>query len=72
MKNKKSQLWPLGLARYNCNIECIAGTMNVCANLLSRKPNGEHPKIKTQPFEFDIMLLSDASHINCIVALILQ
>ena len=54
MQKQKSQLWALGMAGYNCNIEYIAGTKNLCANLLSRKPNGEHHKIETQPFEFDI------------------
>ena len=54
MQNKKSRLWTLGMAGYNCNIEYRAGTKNICANLLTRKPNGEHPKIDAQPFEFDI------------------
>ena len=52
MQNKKSQLWAFALAGYNCNAEYIAGTKNVCAYLLSHKPNGEHPKIETQSFEF--------------------
>ena len=38
MKNKKIQLWALGIAGYNCQIEYIPGTENTCADLLSRTP----------------------------------
>lgn len=38
MKNKKIQLWALGIAGYNCTIEYIPGTENTCADLLSRTP----------------------------------
>lgn len=39
MQHKKLQLWALGIAGYNCKIEYIAGTANVCADLLSRIPS---------------------------------
>ena len=35
MQNKKIQFWALSIAGYNCTIEYIAGTENVCADLLS-------------------------------------
>ncbi|OOZ03087.1 hypothetical protein BOW22_11585, partial [Solemya velum gill symbiont] len=38
MKNRKIQLWALSMASYNCKIEYLKGTENVCADLLSR-PN---------------------------------
>ena len=38
MKNKKVQLWALGIAGYNCQIDYIPGTENTCADLLSRMP----------------------------------
>jgi hypothetical protein len=36
MRNTKIQLWALGIAEYDCNIEYIAGKENMCADLLSR------------------------------------
>ncbi len=39
MQNKKIQLWALGMAGYNCDIEYIAGTTNTCADMLSRLPD---------------------------------
>jgi hypothetical protein len=36
MQNTKIQLWALGIAEYDCNIEYIAGKENMCADLLSR------------------------------------
>ena len=39
MQNKKIQLWALSMAGYNCTIEYIAGTTNICADLLSRRPD---------------------------------
>ena len=44
MKNKKIQLWALGISRYNCQIEYIPGTQNTCADLLSRTPDDERPQ----------------------------
>ena len=54
MQNKKIQLWALGIAGYNCSIEYIAGTENICADLLSRKPDTGDTVIDTEPFELDI------------------
>lgn len=39
MQNKKIQLWALSMSGYNCSIEYIAGTTNICADLLSRHPD---------------------------------
>ena len=39
MKNRKIQLWALGMAGYNCRIQYIEGTTNTCADLLSRHPD---------------------------------
>ena len=54
IQNKKIQLWALGMSGYNCKIEYIAGTENTCADLLSRKPNGECTDPILEPFELDI------------------
>ena len=37
-KNRRIQAWSLTIGSYNCNIEYIKGTENVCADLLSRSP----------------------------------
>ena len=36
-KKKKIQLWALSMTGYSCTIEYIAGIINTCADLLSRK-----------------------------------
>ena len=54
IQNKKIQLWVLGMSGYNCKTEYIAGTENTCADLLSRKPNGECTDPILEPFELDI------------------
>lgn len=56
MKNRKIQLWALGISGYNCRIEYIAGTENTCADLLSRTLNEEEvPQGKTMKEEPDII-----------------
>ncbi|CAG2253191.1 unnamed protein product [Mytilus edulis] len=44
MKNKKLQMWSLGISGYNCKIEYIAGETNYCADLLSRTPQSDDDK----------------------------
>ena len=39
MPNRKIQLWALSMAGYNCRIENIQGTTNICADLLSKHPD---------------------------------
>ena len=36
VQNKKIQHWTTNIHDYNCNIECIEGKKNVCADMLSR------------------------------------
>ena len=36
MQNRKIQLWALSITGYNCKIQYVKGTRNVCADLLSR------------------------------------
>lgn len=55
MKNRKIQLWALGISGYNCRIEDTAGTINTCADLLLRTLNGEEVQQgKTMEEEPDI------------------
>lgn len=55
MKNRKIQLWALGISGYNCGIDYIAGTENTCADLLSRTLNEEEVQQgKTMEEEPDI------------------
>lgn len=71
MKNRKIQLWALGISGYNCRIEYIAGTENTCADLLSRTfheedvPQGktmeEEPYISDKALEINFI---DSSQIN--------
>lgn len=71
MKNRKIQLWALGISGYNCRIEYIAGTENTCADLLLRTlheedaPQGkrmeEEPDISDKALEINFI---DSSQIN--------
>lgn len=71
MKNRKIQLWALGISGYNCCIEYIAGTENTCADLLSRTLNeeevqqgktmDEEPDISDKTLEVNFI---DSSQIN--------
>lgn len=71
MKNRKIQLWALGISGYNCRIEYIAGTENTCADLLSRTfheedvPQGktmeEEPLFSDKALEINFI---DSSQIN--------
>ena len=36
MQNRKIHLWALSIAGYNCKIQYLKGTRNVCTDLLSR------------------------------------
>ena len=36
MQNRKIQLWALSITGYNCKIQYLKGTRNVCTDLLSR------------------------------------
>ena len=53
MQNIKIKLWALGMAGYNCTIEYIFGTENICADLLSRKPNGVCVNEALDSFDLD-------------------
>lgn len=54
-------MWALSIDGYNCKIEYIAGTENVCADLLSRSPpsdkdTNENLKLKLyKTFEMDTL-----------------
>ena len=48
MQNKETHLCALSMAGFNCTIEYIASTTNICADLLSRRPDEPgHFKKKT-------------------------
>ena len=51
MQNEKIQLLALSMTGYNCTTEYKAGTENMYAVLLLRKPDGIHAEAKAQPFE---------------------
>ena len=53
IKNKKIQLWALGISGNNCQIEYIPGTQNTCADLLSRTAVGE-PSSLSPDEEFEM------------------
>ena len=56
-KNRRIQAWSLTIGSYNCKIEYIKGTENVCADLLSRSPPKDEddsiiiPDISDRAFE---------------------
>ena len=54
MQNKKIQFWALSIAGYNCTIEYIAGTDNVCADLLSHKPDGKETEAEAEDEPFEV------------------
>lgn len=53
IKNKKIQLWALGISGNNCQIEYIPGTQNTCADLLSRTAVSE-PSSLSPDEEFEM------------------
>ena len=71
MQNKKVQMWAMGMAGYNCQVEYIPGSTNVLADLLSRMPEGpkgEHDRVEIGPRDvsdntFEIGVL-DSSGVN--------
>ena len=73
MQNKKIQMWALGIAGYNCQIEYIPGPSNILADLLSRPPESKTTEpcpveddigtaeINDNTFEIGVI---DSSHLN--------
>ena len=66
-KNRRIQAWSLTIGSYNCNIEYIKGTENVCADLLSRSPPKDEdnsvsiPDISDRAFEIAAL---NSNHFN--------
>ena len=62
MQNRKIQLWALGIAGYDCEVQYIKGSDNTCADLLSRSPLKEHqvnddftPDLSDKAFEVNAL-----------------
>ena len=47
-KNRRIQSWALTIGSYNCTIEYLKGTENVCADLLSRSPPANEENIEEE------------------------
>ena len=54
IQNKKISLWALDMSGYNCTVEYIPDTENMCADLLSRKPDNGQEEPEEEPFVLDI------------------
>ena len=60
-KNRRLQAWALTIGSYNCQIEYLKGSDNVCADLLSRRPNDEENSPKEVSVEEEIPIIRDAT-----------
>ena len=59
-KNRRLQAWSLTIGSYNCEIQYLKGDENVCADLLSRRPNDDKkPQNDNDTVEEEIPIISD-------------